>query len=708
MASLAGVLATLVNFLMVAFGFSAIIFVHELGHFLAARWARIRVLAFAIGFGPALVSYRPGLGFRKGSSQAEYKALWGRPGAPAGLSHTEYRLNALPFGGYVRMLGQEDGDPSAVSSEPDSFQMVLPWKRLIVISAGVVMNIFTAILLFILVFNLGLPVTPAAIGDLEPGRPAAKATATNAKELKLAEADAHLRPGDRIVRVNGEPPNSYSDIILAASMAGPGQPVELSVERPGVPGPLRFQILPEPDRISGLLDLGLDPPASGRVGETDDPKEAAEFEERLAKLGFAGVKPGMRLTAVGSRRATPEAPLTGGDFAEAFRASGGDPVPVTFEGAGGPVTVRVTPRPRLQNDAVLGRKDARVPVEHLLGLTPVMTVEKVAEGATASIRDGDIFARIGAVEFPSLAQGMAEIQGHAGKTLALAVLRREGGELRRVSLEAKVTGKGTIGFLPSTTVWESTLLSRPPESFVGQPERGASAPPAAARLNLRPGARISAVEGQPTANFAEVRAALVAATKQAAASGGSATVRLTIEPPAPGETPREVSWVLLPEDVAVLHQLGWRPPVSLGMFKGEEVILRASSAADAVRLGLRETRRVMLQTYVTFARLFQGTVKVEHLQGPVGIAHIGTVVASRGIIWLLFFLALISVNIAVVNFLPLPIVDGGQFLMILYEQVRGKPLPIKVQEVVTIAGLLFIGVMFLLVTFNDFRKLLGL
>ena len=116
----------------------------------------------------------------------------------------------------------------------------------------------------------------------------------------------------------------------------------------------------------------------------------------------------------------------------------------------------------------------------------------------------------------------------------------------------------------------------------------------------------------------------------------------------------------------------------------------------------------MLQTYVTFARLFDGTVKVEHLQGPVGIAHIGTVVASRGFIWLLFFLALISVNLAVVNFLPLPIVDGGQFLMILYEQLRGRPLPIKVQEIVTIAGIVLIGAMFLMVTFNDVKRVFGI
>jgi regulator of sigma E protease len=61
-----------------------------------------------------------------------------------------------------------------------------------------------------------------------------------------------------------------------------------------------------------------------------------------------------------------------------------------------------------------------------------------------------------------------------------------------------------------------------------------------------------------------------------------------------------------------------------------------------------------------------------------------------------------------VNFLPLPIVDGGQFLMILYEQIRGRPLPLKAQEMVSIAGLVFLGAMFLLVTFNDVKRLFGM
>jgi regulator of sigma E protease len=142
-------------------------------------------------------------------------------------------------------------------------------------------------------------------------------------------------------------------------------------------------------------------------------------------------------------------------------------------------------------------------------------------------------------------------------------------------------------------------------------------------------------------------------------------------------------------------------------FEPEQTKRKAATPLEAIKTGLAETRRVMLTTYVTFARLAQGTVKVEHLKGPVGIAHIGTLVASKGMINLLFFMALISINLAVINFLPLPIVDGGQFLFLVYEQVRGKPVPIGFQNAVTMAGLVLIASMFLIVTFNDLSNLLG-
>jgi regulator of sigma E protease len=137
-------------------------------------------------------------------------------------------------------------------------------------------------------------------------------------------------------------------------------------------------------------------------------------------------------------------------------------------------------------------------------------------------------------------------------------------------------------------------------------------------------------------------------------------------------------------------------------------VLIAHGPADAIGIGISRTREVMMNTYLTFVRLFQQTVKIEHLKGPVGIAHLGTIIAERGLIWMLFFLALISVNLAVVNFLPLPIVDGGQFLLLVYEQLRGKPAPLGFQNAITLAGFALIGTLFLLVTFNDVKNLLGM
>lgn len=183
MNSLLGLLGTALDLALVIVGFGLIVFVHELGHFLAARWAGIRVLAFAIGFGPAIVSYRKGLGWRRGSTEREYAASLREGGEglerrdPSSLSPTEYRINALPFGGYVRMLGQEDLAPGAVSDAADSYQSCRPTKRMVVISAGVVMNLIAAMLAFMFVFMVGLETEPPKVGRVWPEGPAATVVA---------------------------------------------------------------------------------------------------------------------------------------------------------------------------------------------------------------------------------------------------------------------------------------------------------------------------------------------------------------------------------------------------------------------------------------------------------------------------------------------------------------------------------------------------
>ena len=102
------------GFLLVLLGFGFLIFIHELGHFLAAKWAGIRADGFAIGMGPCLASYRKGIGFCFGSADAKVVRQHGKRPIEMGdaerirngLGETEYSLRALPLGGYVRMLGQ--------------------------------------------------------------------------------------------------------------------------------------------------------------------------------------------------------------------------------------------------------------------------------------------------------------------------------------------------------------------------------------------------------------------------------------------------------------------------------------------------------------------------------------------------------------------------------------------------------------------------
>jgi regulator of sigma E protease len=397
------------------------------------------------------------------------------------------------------------------------------------------------------------------------------------------------------------------------------------------------------------------------------------------------------------------------------RESGGRPLEAEFRADDGRrVTLTLAPRPALMMDkARMGPADFTV-LEHLMGLTPVMRVDPEGgednEGARRQgLKDGDVFARIGTLEYPSVADGIAEVRRHRGRPLPVSVLR----DGRIEDLTVRVSRQGRIGLRAGDTAETSTLLARTPEQLQ---EIRAGAPaqaPAAAALNLRPGSRLLAVDGRPASNFGELRAALREATREALGVAAGARVLLRVELPLPPQGPgrgspiEDVPWTIPAEQVRRLHELSWESPLSVAIFEPEQVPLKAGGPLAAVRMGLEETHRVMLTTYVTFARLFQGTVRVEHLKGPVGIAHIGTRIAERGLIWLLFFLALISVNLAVVNFLPLPIVDGGQFLFLVFEQVRGRPVPLAVQNAATAAGLLLIGALFLIVTYNDIANLFG-
>lgn len=196
------------NILAAIIAFGVMIMVHELGHFLVAKRVGITVHAFAIGFGPRL------LGFRRGQ--------------------TLYSINAIPFGGYVRMAG-EDLDDSADSG---SFRTKSVWQRMAVVAAGPAMNLLLAVLLLMgTALALGVPVGVSnRVGQLMPGWP--------------AEA-AGLRPGDAIVAINGEPMESGQDVIDTIHRS-PNTDLRLTVERDG----RRFEIAVR-SRLDPRQNIGL-------------------------------------------------------------------------------------------------------------------------------------------------------------------------------------------------------------------------------------------------------------------------------------------------------------------------------------------------------------------------------------------------------------------------------------------------------------------
>jgi len=699
---------------LVIIGFGMVILIHELGHFLAARWAGIRVHEFAIGFGPAICSWRKGLGFRTASTTAEYeRMLVARGGKNAGpetlpdLSPTEYRLNYLPIGGYVKMLGQEDLNPDATSQAEDSYNRKPVWKRLVVISAGVVMNVILAAVLFVAVFMVGLPAPPAIVGGVAPGSPAATAIPVNAEQAGVQQTG--LQPGDRVVEIDRGEVLSFKDVVAAAGLAKRGRPLNLVVDRPGVGALLQFSIEPEEGAQSRLLELGVGVALSGRIAAGPDERDPvrARWNDALEAAGLAALEPGSRLISVAGEPARLMHELT-----RALEESDGEAVSATFvTPAGEERTVLIQPARRMQTLFVplAAQEDVvQVPVTHLLGLTPVMQVaEPQPRGAGFGLMAGDVLTRIGSVRFPNSARGIREIKRSAGDSISLAALRDESER----TIEATVTNQGTIGFIPTEALDRTLLAATPRQALQNGAELPAEIETPAERLGLPPGSVIDSIAGEPVSDFAEMRAALRKATAQAHESGIGATVsiaaRLPIGWPSPERPTQEIAWTLTPEDVQTLHALGWTSPIDPGLFEISTTTLQADNPVEALSMGLSETKRVIVMTYVTLLRLFEGSVQVEHLRGPVGIAHLGTQVVDQGLIQLLFFLAVISANLAVINFLPLPIVDGGHAVFLISEWITGRPVSVAVQNLATLAGLLLIGAVFLVVTFNDISNIVA-
>jgi regulator of sigma E protease len=135
--------------------------------------------------------------------------------------------------------------------------------------------------------------------------------------------------------------------------------------------------------------------------------------------------------------------------------------------------------------------------------------------------------------------------------------------------------------------------------------------------------------------------------------------------------------------------------------------VQETNPLKAMMIGVNKTIYFIDQVYLMMQRMVvTRSVGLDQVSGPVGIVKMGSEIAEHDLVKLLYFLALISANLAVINFLPLPIVDGGLFVFLIVEKIKGSPISMKVQMATQVVGLALIVSIFLYVTFNDVLRIM--
>jgi regulator of sigma E protease len=271
-----------------AFVLGVLVFVHELGHFLMARWHGVRVLVFSLGFGPKLLKVKRG--------------------------DTEYAVSAIPLGGYVKMAGENPEEQR--TGAPDEFLSKSKWQRFQILIMGPAMNVALAILLLWVVLMQGDQVPayqdrPVVIGLVNAESPAAR---------------AGLRAGDLIVRVDDEEMLTWNDFFMAVGTKA-NRDVQLTVVRDGREE--RVAVRPEPQTRFEFGDIGVLPDVYPSI-EGVFPGDPAEQ---------AGLKAGDRILAIGGRRV-----VFSRHVQEQIAQHAGKPMEVRVSRAGQEQTITVVPK----------------------------------------------------------------------------------------------------------------------------------------------------------------------------------------------------------------------------------------------------------------------------------------------------------------------------------------------------------------------------
>jgi regulator of sigma E protease len=608
--ALASVLAV-VNIAKTIVGIGALIFVHELGHFLVGRWCGVHAEAFSIGFGPVLLKWR------------------GKPRDPSRPDQvTEYRLSAIPLGGYVKFLGENPDERG--ERDPKSFHAATYPRKVAIMLAGVTMNVIAAFALFAIVYVAGWQTLRPVAGEVSLGSPA---------------WEYGVRKGDEFVTLNGNRILDFEDIAQEAFLS---DEVEAVLRRDGV-------LLPAvriPTRAggAGLRQIGVGPQAH------EDGTISVEDDGAAAGAGFSN---GDRVVAVDG------APVTNVQQAQSAHRKARRPTVWTLEKDG--VKRDVTLPWATLDEGVIG-------VE--IGLpTDVIVVQRGGPAAAAGLMSGDRLVSVGGVKLPPVKRLPKSL---ADTSVDGPLVVRRGDREIHFPLPA---GEARKSFVDSIAM-EPAASGEIHLWWFGEDDAPARA------AGLPDGIAVVDIDGKPVKALADD---VNRAVQEAYKAKRPVVVKWQ------DGTGKQGTTSITPQAPADLGGIGPAPV---------EFVFREPNPVAAVTLAADRTVRWTKRIFGTLGSLFTGRVGADKLSGPLAIST--ETYSSAKTSWgrFLLFLGMISMNLAVLNVLPVPLLDGGQLAVHTIERIRRKPIPERVLEGVMWAGLVLLLGLVVYVTRNDILHLM--
>jgi membrane-associated protease RseP (regulator of RpoE activity) len=775
----------------VVVGLGFVIFIHELGHFLAAKWCDVHVQTFSIGFGPAL----PGCSFQRGE--------------------TTYKIGVLPLGGYVNMIG-EGLENDEEEDYPRSFKNKTVGQRMLIISAGVVMNVLLGCALFIVVYYYhGIPEKPAVVGHVDAGGalwtkgiPSGALitdldgihdpTFKNLQRKVILSGKGEVLPFTfKLFGPNGEVTATKTVDLLPRLEASDRNPVV------GVAPPLQLRLRPKPEKnldylpvVKGspaaaarpipveqdeIIVAATDPEHPDTLKDIDHDSKAGTFDyrelSRRVRL-LSGKKMVVRVAAKGAdqtKAVEREVPLEGFQWNDTIvgcsevqdvrtynpfkvgelprdprHANGEQRDPFVFHARlrqwmGLPLVVQV--RRGDPNDTEFretpkeGGKDGKIvnlfvpPAYHYtFGLRMKM-------GKVAGIREGSAAAQANVQKGDELIKVV--LTDDRDKELqSWSELDPERLPFELMNAASRSPGKKKV-VLTVRREWEraSKDIACPPvawdDSWDNDMEGalGAASPAVIPQLGIAYWVLSQIVEVKPDSPAAKEGLRKDDTLKDYRFRKFSAfSKELVWDEWRSLESKRNDSvvydrWASPFEDLQMVDYKEMqvrvkRPdedvkaPIALAAQEDDKwpllsrglvlipdyKIQKANTLGEALVMGGRETKDMIGIMYLQLRSLATGRVSIKHAGGPIAIGVQGFMMAQNGFIELLMFLGVISINLAVVNFLPIPILDGGHMVFLIYEKLRGRPPAEKVKAAATYVGLATIGFLMLFVFYQDIQN----